>query len=93
MQEVVLLQSLNTPKTGGLNAYKTKSDEKPENIWWSIYEYLDNLRSSIQDKANKIGDNLIQEQLENEEKRLRKIEVESQQRALQEAKNYEKLII
>ena len=72
------MQNLNNPKTGGLNAYKTNSKEdKLENIWWSIYEYLDNLRSSMQDKANKIGDHLIKEQLENEEKRLRKIELET----------------
>jgi hypothetical protein len=40
-------------------------------------DYLDNLRSCIEEKANNIGDELISEEIADEEKRQRKIELEN----------------
>ena len=40
-------------------------------------DYLDNLKTHIEDKAKNIGDNLIIEELADEEKKQRKIETEN----------------
>ena len=39
----------------------TKPD-KEENRWWQIYDYLDTLQQHVNDKAHKVGDNLINEE-------------------------------
>ena len=54
----------------------TKKDES-DNRWWQIFEHLDNLKSTVEDKATKIGDHLISEEIADEQKRLRKQEMES----------------
>lgn len=55
-----------------------QKDNSQENRWFVIMDYLDNLKTFIEDKAKDIGDNLIREEAADEEKRLRKIEIENQ---------------
>jgi len=43
-------------------------------------DYLDNLRSHIEEKATNIGDELISEEIADEEKRQRKEKLEAEQK-------------
>ena len=75
----------------GLN----KKSATPTDNFWDIFDHLDNLQRSIEEKVTKNGDNLIIEEEKNDEARRRKEAKEAQallnqKKIIAEAKMYEK---
>jgi|DEB0MinimDraft_12_1074336.scaffolds.fasta_scaffold43703_2 hypothetical protein len=83
----------NQPGLSNFRGSGKKDEEENQNRWWVIFEHLDNLRSGIKERATQIGDHLISEELADEQKRQRKLELESQQKAVAQAKALEKQIL
>ena len=55
-----------------------REEGKDENPIMQIYEHLTDLENSIQNKATKIGDKLINDEIKDEKKKQKKLEMNQQ---------------
>lgn len=69
--------NINQPGLNNFRSGKKEEDENSQSRWWAIFEHLDNLRSGLNERATKAGNDIISEELADEQKRQRKIEHEN----------------